>query len=172
MGEKREVAQGRVLIPGSALQIPSSVLRSIMESHPAVRSNLSRFVPMLIMRMMWTNTCSARHPVAQRLARWLLSASADIGSPVLAIDQETVAAMLGVRRSGISEVLTRWKTDGLVSNGRHRIMIIDRHRLEAFACECYHQSQISRARNAYAFPAPTPARAVAVHTLIDRYSTL
>jgi CRP-like cAMP-binding protein len=172
MNEHWEVTQGRVVIAGSALRIPSDILRLIMDEHPALRSDLSKFVPMMVARMAWTNACTARHPLVQRLARWLLSSSADMGSPTLTVTQETIAAMLGSRRSGISEILTGWNDAGIVSTGRNQITILDVTRMEGIACECYHQDQQARARASSSFPAPTPARAAAVHSQIDRYLAL
>jgi CRP-like cAMP-binding protein len=172
MREKWEVTQGRVLIAGSASLISADILSFIMDSHPDLRSNLSKFVPMMLARMVWTSTCTARHPIVQRTARWLLSASADMGSPSLVITQEVIAAMLGSRRTGISQILSGWKDDGIITSTRNLITIIDKPRLEAVACECYHEDQLARARHSTSFPAPTPARAAAVHAQIDRYFAL
>ena len=167
-----EATELRVVIAGSALRIPAPFLRATMELHPALRTNLARIVPMLMARMSWTNACSARHSIEQRAARWLLCASADIGSPVLAVTQEVVAAMLGVRRAGISEIFCRWGDADLVTTHRSQIAIKDLPGLETRACECYREDQRARGPRSAEFAAPTPERAAAVHGLIRRYAAL
>ena len=172
MDEDSEATELRVVIAGSALRIRPAVLRATMELHPALRTNLARIVPTLMARMSQTIACSARHSVEQRAARWLLCASADIGSPALAVTQEVVANMLGVRRAGISEIIGRWSDAGLVTTHRSQIVIKDLPRLETRACECYYQDQRARGRRSAEFAPPTPERAAAVHGLIRRYAAL
>ena len=48
-----------------------------------------------------------------------------------------MAQMLGVRRTSVSLVANTLQTAGLIHNGRGRITVVDRRRLEARACECY-----------------------------------
>ena len=45
--------------------------------------------------------------------------------------------MLGVRRETISKEVCVLQAAGLIQNARGRIVVIDRPRLEAQACECY-----------------------------------
>ena len=45
--------------------------------------------------------------------------------------------MLGVRRESVSKEARELQTAGLIHTGRGRITLIDRPRLEAWACECY-----------------------------------
>jgi CRP-like cAMP-binding protein len=172
MDEESEATEMRVVIAGSALRILAPVLRATMEFNPALRTNLARMVPMLMARMSWMNACSARHSVEQRVARWLLCASADLGSPALAVTQEVVAAMLGVRRAGISEIFSRWSDAGLITTHRSHIAIEDLPRLETRACECYREDQRALGRRSAEFAAPTPERAAAIHGLIRRYAAL
>lgn len=45
--------------------------------------------------------------------------------------------MLGVRRSGVSIVVSGLQAAGLIRQGRGRIAIVDRAGLEAEVCNCY-----------------------------------
>ncbi len=45
--------------------------------------------------------------------------------------------MLGVRRATVSEVLQSLEEEGLIRNTRGTILVVDRKRLEAKACECF-----------------------------------
>ena len=56
---------------------------------------------------------------------------------MLPLTQEFLAAILGVRRSGISETAAELQRSGLIRYRRGEITIIDRAGLEKIACECY-----------------------------------
>lgn len=45
--------------------------------------------------------------------------------------------MLGVRRASVTDVLGTLQEQGLVSNSRGAITILDRPGLERLSCECY-----------------------------------
>lgn len=51
--------------------------------------------------------------------------------------QETVARVLGVRRQGITQAALKLRKAGLIGYSRGRIVVLDRARLEAQACERY-----------------------------------
>ena len=53
------------------------------------------------------------------------------------VTQEMIAHMLGVRREGVTEAAGRLERAGLIDHKRGRIVVLDRVRLEAHACECY-----------------------------------
>ncbi len=45
--------------------------------------------------------------------------------------------MLGVRRSGVSEVAGKFQRKGIITYSRGKIQIIDREKLKASTCECH-----------------------------------
>jgi CRP-like cAMP-binding protein len=96
-----------------------------------------RFTEDLLNLSSQTAGCNRLHSVEQRSARWLLMASDRAGSNVLPLTQEFLAAMLGVRRSGVSEAASELQRSGLIRYRRGEITIIDHAGLEATACECY-----------------------------------
>ncbi|HWI13198.1 MAG TPA: helix-turn-helix domain-containing protein, partial [Burkholderiales bacterium] len=55
----------------------------------------------------------------------------------LAMTQELIANMLGVRREGVTEAAGRLQEDGLIQYSRGHITVLDRPRLELRVCECY-----------------------------------
>jgi len=69
--------------------------------------------------------CSRHHSADQQLCRWLLLSYDRLWSNDLAMTQELIANMLGVRR------------DGLVDYHRGHITVLDRAKLEERVCECY-----------------------------------
>jgi CRP-like cAMP-binding protein len=157
LGDETEPTESFVQIAGPALSIRAEALREIITAAPAVRSALLPFVSQLLARMAQSAACNARHSSDQRLARWLLTASDEVGSLDFALSHESIAIMLGVRRSGVTTGLARMRAAGLIRNGRNRIVIVDKRRLESVSCECYRdpeqQGVRARARAASRQPA-------------------
>jgi CRP-like cAMP-binding protein len=126
-----------VQLPGTAHLIPASRCKTVFDRHPGVRAVLLRFIEDLLNLSAQTAACNRLHSVEQRTARWLLMAADRVGSNVLPLTQEFLAAMLGVRRSGVSEAAGELQRSGLIRYRRGEITIIDRAGLEKTACECY-----------------------------------
>jgi hypothetical protein len=55
----------------------------------------------------------------------------------MALTQEVIADMLGVRREGVTEAAGRLQNARLIHCSRGRIVVLDRPQLEARVCECY-----------------------------------
>jgi CRP-like cAMP-binding protein len=137
LGGKVSAQHVVIQLPGTALRIAAAACKSVFESNPRVRRVLLRFVEDLLNLSSQTAACNRLHSVGQRTARWLLMASDRIESNVLPLTQEFLAAMLGVRRSGVSEAAGELQRSGLLRHRRGEITIIDRAGLEKTACECY-----------------------------------
>ena len=55
----------------------------------------------------------------------------------LAMTQELIANMLGVRREGVTEAAMKLQRAGLIKYSRGHITVLDRPSLEERTCECY-----------------------------------
>ncbi|WP_342342990.1 helix-turn-helix domain-containing protein [Sulfurimicrobium lacus] len=73
----------------------------------------------------------------QQLSRWLLLSLDRLPSKDLAVTQELIASVFGVRREGITEAVGKLKRAGHISCRRGHITVLDRTGLEKQACECY-----------------------------------
>lgn len=98
---------------------------------------LLRYTQALVTQTAQTAVCNRHHSVAQQLCRWLLLSIDRSPSNELAMTQELIANMLGVRREGITEAAGRLQAAGVIRYNRGHITILDRSGLEARACECY-----------------------------------
>jgi CRP-like cAMP-binding protein len=81
--------------------------------------------------------CNNTHTVKQRTARWLLMVDDRTESKTFFMTQQLMSKMLGVRRSGVTEVAAQMQRQGIISYQRGHVKIVDRPALEAVACECY-----------------------------------
>jgi CRP-like cAMP-binding protein len=81
--------------------------------------------------------CNARHPLQQRLARWLLICADRANTTRLPLSQQYLSHMLGVTRTSVSATAGRLKEEGLIDYKRSVISLKDRKALERKACECY-----------------------------------
>jgi len=124
-------------LPGTALRIGAASCKRVFDDSPGVRKVILRFVEDLLNLSAQTAACNRLHSVEQRCARWLLMASDRVGSNVLGLTQEFLSAMLGVRRSGVSEAAAELRRSGLIRYRRGEITLVDRAGLEDAACECY-----------------------------------
>ena len=64
----------------------------------------------------------------------------------LALSQEMLASVLGVRREGVTLAAGKLQKTGLIRYQRGRIVIVDRARMEALACQCYREIRGEYAR--------------------------
>lgn len=132
-----------VQIPGTAARLPIARLRAAVDESAAVRQMVLRFAGVLFNLGARTAGCNRLHSIEQRCARWLLMARDRAQSNRMPITHEFLAAMLGVRRAGVTTTVQELQRSGLISYRQREIMIQDGERLEAFACECY---QLDRAQ--------------------------
>jgi len=96
-----------------------------------------RFTQALITQMAQTAVCNRYHSLDQQLCRWLLLSIDRLQGNELAMTQELIANMLGVRREGVTGAAGQLQADGLIAYRRGHIKVLDRARLEQRVCECY-----------------------------------
>lgn len=129
----RAVVQGA----GHAFRIKCAPLKAEFDLSGAVMRLLLRYAQSLITQMAQTAGCNRHHLLEQQLCRWLLLSLDRVPGKNLAMTQEVIAGLLGVRREGITEAAGLLQRLGLISYHRGHIVVLDRVGLEAKACECY-----------------------------------
>ena len=125
-----------VQVEGTALRIESAVLRSEFDRSTAWQKLLLGYGLKLFNQVSQGAACNNHHSVKQRTARWLLMLD-DRSENRLSMTHQLLAQMLGVRRTGVSEVANELKQQGIINYQRGLITILDRQALEALACQCY-----------------------------------
>jgi CRP-like cAMP-binding protein len=126
-----------VLSPGYAYRLGADLLKSEFEHNGLLSHLLLRYTQALITQMVQTAACNRHHSVEQQLCRWILASLDRVSSNGLAMSQELIANMLGVRRESVTEAAGRLQKTGLIHYSRGHISVLDRPLLEAQACECY-----------------------------------
>lgn len=126
-----------VQIPGAALRIASSTLRSEVARSEAFQNLMQRYAFFAVTRLAQTAACNRLHPLKERCCRWLLIAHDNARSDSFPFTHEFFAMMLGVQRPGLSVILGNLEKAGLIRWARGHVTIADRSGLEAAACECY-----------------------------------
>jgi Mn-dependent DtxR family transcriptional regulator len=81
--------------------------------------------------------CNRHHTLDQQLCRWLLLSLDRLRGNELAMTQELIANMLGVRREGVTEGALKLQRAGLIRYSRGHVTVLDRPGLEKRTCECY-----------------------------------
>jgi len=130
----RAIAQigGRFSVIGAAR------FAELVDGDAAVGNLFSRYTEVLLAEAQQIAACNAAHNGVSRLARCLLQIADRIGSDELALTQETLAEMLGVRRTTVTLLAQVLKAKGLIRYSRGHLVITNRKSLESTACECYH----------------------------------
>ncbi|MBE9045321.1 Crp/Fnr family transcriptional regulator [Pleurocapsales cyanobacterium LEGE 10410] len=126
-----------VQVGDGGYRISAKHLQQELNLYPELKRLLMRYVQARIIELGQTAACNRYHSIEQRFARWLLTVSKNIQKDEFQLTQEFIAQMIGVRRTGVSEVAGKFQKEGIISYSRGKINILSDKKLEASACECY-----------------------------------
>lgn len=126
-----------VLISGSALRVPTPVLKELNFQHPELDQQLRAFSLAFTRQTFQLVACNACHPVEQRCCKWLLMMADKAGTEQVPITHDRLAELLGVQRPTISIIMRELQSAGLIEQKRGCIRIVERRRLLRCSCECY-----------------------------------
>lgn len=124
-------------VPGSGVRIKAGRLKEALDGSDTMYKSFLCYGQAFLVQTAISAGCNRLHQMEGRLARWLLTCSDRAESDELHLTHEFLAAMLGVRRAGITVAATKLKEDGLITYNRGHIHVLDPERLEARSCECY-----------------------------------
>jgi CRP-like cAMP-binding protein len=126
-------------IGGSTVRLKGEMLRKATAAGqtPHLERLLLRYAQATINVLAQSAACNALHPIYRRTARWLLLSRDRVGSDNLALTQEFLARMLGVRRASVTEAAARLHSKKIIEYDRGNIHLLHSEALEAESCECY-----------------------------------
>lgn len=137
MGGETTPSRAIVQSAGYAYRLIGQQLKDEFHRNGELQQQLLRYTQALLTQMAQTAVCNRHHSVDQQLCRWLLLSLDRLPTNQLAMTQELIANMLGVRREGVTEAAGKLQKLGVIRYARGRITVLDRPRLERLCCECY-----------------------------------
>ena len=126
------IVQGK----GEALQIGTDDLCAAMRERPSIFRPLGLFTQALLVQTAQTAYANATFNIEARLARWILMTQDRIGDE-LTLTHDLLAAMLGVRRPGVTDATHVLEGTGSIRAQRGRITVRDRDKLLELAGDAY-----------------------------------
>jgi hypothetical protein len=129
--------RGLVQGAGPALRMGAKAFATQLDGSAALRKLIARYTFVVMKQIVQTAACTRYHVIEQRLARWLLMTADRAHSQSFDITQAFLAAMLGVRRVGVTTAAAGLSARGLIRYSRGHIVVLDRKGLERAACTCY-----------------------------------
>jgi CRP-like cAMP-binding protein len=137
LGNGRSSMEVFVQIPGEAVRMEARAFCQEIKAGGDLRDLVHRYGQALLTQVGQSAACNRVHPIDERCARWLLMSHDRVLGDEIALTQEFLAEMLGVRRAGVSRAASMLKRRNLIDYRRGRIRVLDRKELEKAACECY-----------------------------------
>jgi CRP-like cAMP-binding protein len=137
VGLRRSTVSEVVQIAGDGFRIGMIQLQRVLRLARELQAMLSRYAVLQGMQVAQTAACNRLHTVEQRLARWLLIAQDRVDSGQLNLTHDFLAMMLGTDRPSVTLAASAMRKKGVIEYTRGTVKILNRKRLEGFACECY-----------------------------------
>ena len=129
----RAVVQGH----GAAWRVETEAFQSELSKSIALQLGLKHYLYLLMSQLARSAACPHVHRIGPRLARWLLMSQDHAHSDSFHVTHEFLAAMLGVRRVGITSAAGGLQRKGFIQYHRGDLTVTERSGLRNAACSCY-----------------------------------
>jgi CRP-like cAMP-binding protein len=126
-----------VAIGGDAYKLPTRVVEDEIKINGKFHNTLSHYAHVLLIQVLRSAACNGLHTMQQRCTRWMLMTLDRTNVEHFSITHGFLASLLGVQRSGISQLVERLASQGVLDLTRGEIRIANREKLEQLTCECY-----------------------------------
>ena len=127
-----------VQMPLTALKISAARFRKHVAQFASLQEMALKSNEVILAQTQVTAACNALHNVEQRFCRWLLQTWDRSESDTIALTQEFLGEMLGVRRTSVTEIASELQASGIIRYRRGHIEVVNRRELEKRSCECFH----------------------------------
>ena len=124
-------------IGGRVARMPVDAFRHALERDPLFHELACRNVDARLFAAEQLNACNLMHTVMERVARWLLTTRDRVGRDEFPLTHDFLAAMLGVRRAGVTQAAGLLHQAEAIAYRRGQVTVQNAARLEERACDCY-----------------------------------
>lgn len=122
---------------GTAYRVPAPALYEAFHRGGVLMDAILLYIQALYTQVAQMAVCNRHHNLQQQLSRWLLLSLDRMDTNEIALTQELIAGILGVRREGITRAARVLQDQHIIEYRRGCITVVDRQRLEEVCCECY-----------------------------------
>jgi CRP-like cAMP-binding protein len=136
-GRSPALTQCVVAVPGQCVRISGFAFGKAVRENQGIRSLAAACDSWLLRQSQQTAACNAAHPADRRICSYLLRADDALAADVIPLTQEGIAQSLGIRRTTATLLTQGLRQRGIINYRRGKIVISDRARLEAAACDCH-----------------------------------
>lgn len=126
-----------IQVEASGFRIKAKRLKEEFEHPGVLRRYLHKYVMANLVQSAQNAACNRLHPIAERLARWILTCHDRVQSDRMPLTHEFLAQMLGAPRTTVTLAAGMLHQAGLIDYTRGHVTIKNRAGLEKAACECY-----------------------------------
>ncbi len=138
--------QALVQTAGKGYRMRAQAAKNAINRDSAMLNILLRYSQAMITQVTQTAVCNRHHTIDQQLCRRLLLSLDRLSSNQIAITQEMLAGMLGVRRESVTDAALKLQNAGIIRYKRGLITVLDRKALENLSCECYKTTKNEQVR--------------------------
>jgi CRP-like cAMP-binding protein len=138
LGEQESAHTVTVQIAADVLNIRAALLRDEFYRSVRFQKLFNAYFHTLLVQISQSAVCSHTHKIEERLCRWLLIARDRAHSDSFLLTHDIISQMLGAQRSSVTDAAADLQRRGLIRYSRGKMTIVDRQRLEAASCVCYH----------------------------------
>lgn len=126
-----------VCLAGSALKISSDFFQDSFAFGGISQMKINRYLNYYIKQISQRVVCNCYHQIKERFCCWLLMLQDRKECDEFSLTQEQIARLMGINRPSLSYTAKEIREDNLINYSRGKITILDRQKLEDFACSCY-----------------------------------
>lgn len=136
-GDAFSINRNEVLITGRAYRLGALALEECFRTEASFRRAVLLHMQALMTQVAQAVICNRFHTVEQQVCGLLSNTGDRMEGSDLALTQELMASLLGVRRESVTEALGHLQAAGVVQLSRGHIKVIDADELERRSCECH-----------------------------------
>jgi CRP-like cAMP-binding protein len=129
----------RVLVQrsGTAWRMQAETFKRMTDTQQALREALNKYALARLAQVAQNAICANAHSTEARLARRLLMIQDRSHSDEIRATQDSLASMLGVRRTTVTLLAISFQQRNIIQYVRGTLTVLDRGGLKKISCECY-----------------------------------